>query len=109
VVWKRGLTWAGAKVHMGNSQGAYDAECAALAHALELAAQRSTTPERVTIFSDAQAAIRQMASDEPGPGQQYALQARKQITMLRRARKGIVIETLIVPRPQGSRWQREGR
>jgi len=87
VVWKRGLTWAGAKVHMGNNHEAYDAECAALAHALELAAQRSTTPERVTIFSDAQAAIRRMASDEPGPGQQYALQARKHITMLRRARK----------------------
>ena len=57
VVWKQGLTWAGAKVHMGNNQEAYDAECAALAQALELAAQRSSTPERVTIFSDAQVAI----------------------------------------------------
>jgi len=45
VVWRQGLTWAGAKVHMGNNQEAYDAECAALAHALELAAQRSSTPE----------------------------------------------------------------
>jgi len=34
-----------------------------------------------------------MVSDEPGPGQQYALQARKHIATLRRARKGIVIET----------------
>jgi len=67
VVWKKGLSWAGAKVHMGNNQEAYDAESAALAHALELAAQRNTIPERVTIFSDAQAAIRRMASDEPGP------------------------------------------
>jgi len=101
VVWKRGLTWAGAKVHMGNNQEAYDAECAALAHALELAAQRSTTPERVTIFSDAQAAIRRMASDDPGPGQQYALQARKHITTLRRARKGIVIEIRWCPAHKG--------
>jgi len=77
VVWKRGLTWAGAKVHMGSNQEAYGAECAALAHALEVAAQRNAAPERVTIFSDAQAAIRRMASDEPGPGQRYALQARK--------------------------------
>ena len=30
VVWKRGLTWAGAKVHMGNNQEANDAECAVL-------------------------------------------------------------------------------
>ena len=52
VVWKTGQTWAGVKVHMGNNQEAYDAECAALARALELASQRNTTPERVTIFSD---------------------------------------------------------
>jgi len=101
VVWKRGLTWAGAKVPMGNNQEAYDAECAALAQALELAAQRSTTPERVTIFSDAQAAIQRMASDEPGPGQQYALQARKHITTLRRARKDIVIEIRWCPAHKG--------
>jgi len=54
--------------------------------------QKKHTPERVTIFTDAQAAIRRMASDEPGPGQQYALQARKHINTLRRARPGIVIE-----------------
>jgi len=72
-----------------------------LAHALELAAQRSRTPERVTIFSDAQAAIRRMASDEPGPGQQYALQARKHIATLRRARKGIVIEIRWCPAHKG--------
>ena len=101
VVWRRGLTWAGAKVHMGNKQEAYDAECAALAHALELAAQRNATPERITIFSDAQAAIRRMASDEPGPGRQYALQARKHIATLRRARPGIVIEIRLCPAHKG--------
>jgi len=78
--------------HMGNNQEAYDAECTALAHTLELATQRSTAPERVTIFSDTQAAIRRMALDEPGPGQQYTLQARKHITTLCRARKGVVIK-----------------
>jgi len=41
--------------------------------ALGEAAGRETTQERVTIFSDSQAAIRSMASDEPGPGQHYAL------------------------------------
>ena len=31
------------------------------------------------VFTDAQAAIRRMASEEPGPGQQYALRAREHI------------------------------
>ena len=101
VVWKRRLTWVGAKAHLGNNQEAYDAECAALAHALDLAAQRNATPERITIFSDAQAAIRRMASYEPGPGQQYALQARKHIATLRRARPGIVIEIRWCPAHKG--------
>jgi len=34
VVWKKGLTWAGARVHKGSNQEAYDAECAALVYAL---------------------------------------------------------------------------
>jgi len=100
-VWRRGRTWAGAKVHMGSNQEAYDAECAALARALEEASKRNTIPERVTIFTDAQAAIRRMASDEPGPGQQYALQARKHIATLRRARPGIVIEIRWCPAHRG--------
>jgi len=101
VVWKRGLTWTGVKGHMDSNQEAYDAECAALAHALEEATRRNTTPERVTIFTDAQAAIRRMASDEPGPGQQYALQARKHIATLRKARPGIVIEIRWCPTHKG--------
>jgi len=101
VVWKRCLSWVGAKVHMGSNQEAYNAECTALAHALEMAAQRNATPERVTIFSDAQAVIRWMASDEPGPGQRYALQARKHIATLSRARLGIVIEIRWCPAHKG--------
>jgi len=92
VVWKKGLTWAGAKVHMGSNQESYDAECAALAHALEIASQRNTTLERGTTFSDAQADIRRVASDEPGPGKKYAIQVRRDIAALRRARPGITIE-----------------
>jgi len=70
---------------MGSNQEAYDAECAAPARALEEASKRNTIPGRVTIFKDAQPAIRRIASDEPGPGQQYALQARKHIATLCRA------------------------
>jgi len=103
VVWKtaQGLTWKGIKSHMGSNQEAYDAECAALARALEEAARRNTPPERITIFSDAQAAIRRMASDEPGPGQKYALQARKHIATLRKARPDIIIEIRWCPAHKG--------
>jgi len=93
VVWKNGSTWKGIKTHMGYNQEAYVAECAALARTLESASKRNSIPERVTIFSDAQAAIGRMASDGPGPGQQYALQARKHIAALRRARPGIIMKS----------------
>jgi len=101
VVRKKGTSWGGIKTHVGYNQEAYDVECATLARALELASGRNLAPERVTIFTDAQAAIRQMASDEPGPGQQYALQARKHIATLRRARPGIIIEIRWCPAHKG--------
>jgi len=53
---------------MGYSQEAYNAECAALARALEAAVRRETAPERVLIFTDAQAAIRRMGLEERGLG-----------------------------------------
>jgi len=84
----------------GPQPEAYDAECAALARALE-SVSGEYVPERVTIFTDAQAAIRRMASEEPGPGQQYAIQARKHIATLRRARPGITIEVRWCPAHEG--------
>jgi len=73
------------KTHMCYSQEAHDAECAALARALESAVRRHTTPERVPIFTDAQAAIKRMATEEPGPGQMYAIQVRRHVAALRKA------------------------
>jgi len=84
----------------GPQPEAYDAECAALARSLE-SVSGEYVPERVTIFTDAQAAIRRMASEEPGPGQQYAIQARKHIATLRRARPGITIEVRWCPAHEG--------
>ena len=98
---EEGPNLGGAKMHMSDNQEAYDAECAALSHTLELAAQRKSTPERVTIFSDAQAAIRRMGSDEPGRGQQYAILGQKQIATLRRARAGITTEIRWCPAHKG--------
>jgi len=42
-----------------------------------------------------------MASDQSGPGQQYALQARKHVATLCRARPGIVIEIRWSPAHKG--------
>jgi ribonuclease HI len=101
VVWQNGRSWVGIKNHMGDNQEAYDAECAALARALEEATRRQTVPERVTIFTDAQAAIRRMASEDPGPGQKYAILARRHIGTLRRARPDITIEIRWCPAHKG--------
>ena len=92
VVWKNSGTWEGIKTDMGFNQEAYDAECAALARALETATKRTPAPKYVTIFTDAQAAIKRMASNEPGPGQKYAFEVRKHIAALRRAEPDITIE-----------------
>jgi len=42
-----------------------------------------------------------MASDEPGPGQKYALEGRKQIAKLRRAIPEITIEVRWCPAHEG--------
>jgi hypothetical protein len=55
------------------------------------------TPERDTIFTDAKAAIRRMASEERGPEQMCAIEAQRYITMLRRARPDIIIEVRWCP------------
>jgi len=80
---------------MGYNQEAYGVECAAPAGALETASRRRTVPERVTISTGARAAIRRIA------GQQYALQVRKYIATLRRARPGITIEIRWFPAHKG--------
>jgi ribonuclease HI len=101
VVWKKAMQWVGIKSHMGYSQEAFDAECAAIARALEVAARRQIPPAKVTIFTDAQAAIRRMVSEEPGPGQKYGIQARKWIKVLRKARPEIEVEIRWCPAHEG--------
>lgn len=78
--------WAilgGHQIHMGYNQGAHDGACAALARALETAVRRLTTSEWVTIFTDAQAAIRRATSEQPG----WPLQVKEHI-----ARPDVTIE-----------------
>jgi len=94
---------------MGCSQEAYVTECAVLARALESASRGQTTPERVTIFTDALAAFGGMPSEEPGTGQQYTLQAREHVATLRRASPGTTTEIRWRPAHNGNRRQRKGR
>ena len=101
VAWKEDQTWNGVKTHMGYNQEAFDAECAALTRALDLARRRNPTLARVTIFTDAQAAIKRMISDEPGPGQKYALEAREHIAALRSVVPDIIIEVRWCPAHKG--------
>ena len=64
--------------------------------------RRQSLPERVTIFTDAQVAIKRMASKDPGPGQMYAIQARKRIAILRKARPDITTEVRWCPVHEGA-------
>ena len=57
VAWRAGDWWVGVNVHMGYKREAFDAECAALARALEVAARRRLAPKGVTIPTDTQAAM----------------------------------------------------
>jgi len=101
VAWKAGDQWVGVKAHMGYNQEAFDAECAALATALEAAVKRRTGPKAVTIFTDAQAAMARIASKEAGPTQQYARQARKWIAKQRRRDRNLRIEFRWCPAHSG--------
>jgi len=78
-------------------------ECAAIARALEVAAERAKRRRlgRVRIFTDAQVAISRMSHDEPGPGQTYALHVRKAIAALREREAAIEVEICWCPAHKG--------
>jgi len=101
VAWKRGASWKGRKTHMGWGQEAFNAECAAIARALQVSATRNHAVGTVTIFTDAQAAIWRMTSGDPGPGQKCALEARRHIAALRAKQPNVKIEIRWCPSHQG--------
>jgi len=86
---------------MGWGQEACDAECAALARALQVAAAKNHRLGMVTVLTNCQAAIGRMASDEPGPGQKYALEVRQHIATLRAKDPNARIEIRWYPSHQG--------
>ena len=105
MTWKKGLIWKGHKTHMGWGQEAFGA---AIARALQVAATRSHAIGAVTIFTDAQAAIWIMTSEDLGPGQKYALEARRHTAALRAKEPNVKIEIRWCPSHQGIEGRRRG-
>jgi len=97
---KEGPDLGGHQNPHGLQPGGLDAECASLARALDQL-RKGRQHRNKSRFSRTQAAIRRMASEEPGPGQQYELQARKHIATLRRVRPSIIIEIRWCPAHKG--------
>jgi len=106
VAWS-GESREGIKTHMGYNQEVYDAERAALARALETVARAQPAPERITIFTDARAAIRRMWSEEPSPGQRYA-PGKKVCSGAAEGQTGHQHRDPVVPCAQGHSRKREG-
>lgn len=65
--------WKSVHAYIGDNKEAYDAELFGIAAGLELASTltvvRSNTSGRLRLFTDAQAALKHIQHDSPGPGQ----------------------------------------
>jgi diaminopimelate decarboxylase len=93
--------WVGIKTHMGYNQEAYDAECAALARALEVAARRGGNIGEGHNLHRRSGGHSGYGFGGASPGQMYALQVRSHIAILRRARPDIIIEIRWCPAHKG--------
>ena len=67
--------WRSSGFRMGGGREAYDAELAAVVHALVHLHERGQEGHDYTIFTDSTAAMRRMTGDSPGPGQDMAIRA----------------------------------
>jgi ribonuclease HI len=75
VLWKE-ERWNKRRVHLGRQKEAFDAEMYAASEAVKIADEICEKKEvrKVIFFTDSQATLRRIQSDEPGPGQVLALQ-----------------------------------
>jgi len=91
-VWEEEGRWKKRRVHLGRQKEAFDAEMYATSEAMriadEMAGKKKVT--RVTVFTDSQATLRRIQSDEPGPEQVLALRTMNWTNAL--ARKNIQVE-----------------
>ena len=74
MVWKK-ERWNKRRVHLARQKEVFDAKMYAMSEAQKIANDICTEKgvRRVTIFTDSQATLRRIQSDEPGPGQELAL------------------------------------
>jgi len=74
VVWKE-EGWKKRRVHKSRQKVAFDTEMYAMSEAMKVADEMAEKKEvtRVTVFTDPQATLKRIQSDEPGPGQVLAL------------------------------------
>jgi len=89
--------WKKRRVYLGRQKEAFDAEMYAMSEAMkivdEMAGKKEVT--RVMVFTDSQATLRRIQSDEPGPGQVLALRTMNWTDAL--GRKNIQVEYRWVP------------
>jgi len=101
VVWEEEGRWKERRTHQGRQKEAFDAEMYAMLEAMkiadEMAGEKRVT--RVTVFTDSQATLKRIQSDEPGPGQVLALWTMNWADPL--SRKNIQVEYRWVPAHRG--------
>jgi len=70
VVWEEEGRWKQRRVHLGRQKEVFDTEMYAMSEAMKIADEMAKQKEvtRVTVFTDFQATLRRIQSDEPGPG-----------------------------------------
>jgi len=100
VVWKE-ERWNKRRVHLGRQKEAFDAEMYAMSEAVKIADNicREKEVRRVTVFTDSQATLRRIQSDEPGPGQELTLRTMNWESEL--ADKNIPVKYRWVPAHKG--------
>jgi len=106
VVWKE-ERWNKRRVHLGRQKEAFDAEMYAMSEAVKIAEEICKEKEvrRVMIFTDSQATLRRIQSDEPGLGQVLALRTMNWESEL--TKKNIRAEYRWVPAHKGVKGNEE--
>jgi len=101
VVWEEGGRWNKRRTHLGQQKEVFDVEMYAMSEAMKIADEKAEKEKftRVTVFTDSQATLRRIQSDEPGPGQVLVLRTMNWTDAL--ARKHIPVEYWWVPAHKG--------
>jgi len=91
VVWEEEGRWKKRRVHLGQQKEAFDAEMYAMSKAMKVADEMAEGKEvtRVTVFTDSQATLKRIQSDEPGSRQVLAVTVQEGTKVLGKYRRKI--------------------